>query len=203
ITGLGGQLTLGQFALAGLGAVASYKVADATGNFVLAFAAAALAAGGASLLIGIPALRIRGLMLAVTTLSFALASASWVLQQPWAFSGGVDTGRPIIGSVALESGQSYYWFALVVLALVFGWAHVLRSGPFGRLLIATRDNEDNVRAFGVDGRRIKLVGFLTAGAIAGIGGAVYAHGLQQVSSGAFPASASIAIAAMTVIGGLG
>src|SRR5437764_1940838 len=74
VTGLGGQLSLGQFALAGVGATASYVVTFKTGNYLLGFLAAGAAAAAVSLVIGLPALRIRGLMLAVTTLGFALAT---------------------------------------------------------------------------------------------------------------------------------
>src|ERR1041385_1242949 len=70
VTGLGGQLSLGQFAVAAIGALVSYQIARRTGNYVLSFAYAGGAGAAVSLLIGIPALRIRGLLLTVTTLSF-------------------------------------------------------------------------------------------------------------------------------------
>ncbi|MGN6474945.1 MAG: ABC transporter permease subunit, partial [Mycobacteriales bacterium] len=77
LTGLGGQLTLGQFAVASIGAVVSFQVSRSSGDFFLSLLYAGLAAGVVSVLIGLPSLRIRGLMLTVTTLSFALMTPDW------------------------------------------------------------------------------------------------------------------------------
>lgn len=87
VTGLAGQLSLGQFALAGIGAAASYWMTKHTGDFAFGLLGAAAAGAVAAVLIGLPALRIRGLMLGVTTLSFALMAQSWLFQQDWMFSG--------------------------------------------------------------------------------------------------------------------
>src|SRR5581483_1687709 len=88
LTGLGGQLTLGQFAVAAIGAVVSYQVSRRTGDFPLALLYAGIAAGICCVIVGLPSLRIRGLMLAVTTLGFALAMPAWLLSQPWTFGAG-------------------------------------------------------------------------------------------------------------------
>src|SRR5439155_739387 len=82
-TGLGGQLSLGQFALAGVGATVSYVIVANTGNFALGLLCAGLLGGAVSLVIGIPAMRVRGLMLAVASMGFALAAEGWLFQQPW------------------------------------------------------------------------------------------------------------------------
>ena len=202
VTGLTGQLSLGQFALAGIGAVVSYQVSSRTGWFPLSLLYAGLAAAGASLVIGVPALRIRGLLLAVSTLGFALVTSSWLLQQPWALSDGVDPGKPIVFGTALSSGKSYYFFALAVLVIAMWLARNVRRGAVGRLLVAVRDNEDNARAFTVRARVVKVQGFLVAGFLAGVGGAVYGHMLSNLSASAFPTRASIEVVAMTVIGGM-
>src|SRR5438552_9533580 len=107
ITGLGGQLTLGQFAVAAIGAVVSYHISSRTCDFPLAFIAAGVAAGITSVIIGLPALRVRGLMLTVTTLSFALATPAWLLAQPWMLGSGVSPGQPVIAGHALDTGHSY------------------------------------------------------------------------------------------------
>src|SRR5262249_38249533 len=83
ITGLGGQLSLGQFALAGIGAAGYYWTSDATGSLVFGLLAAGVVASVVSVLIGLPALRGRGLLLAVTTLAFASAAEAWLFQQSW------------------------------------------------------------------------------------------------------------------------
>ncbi len=203
ITGLGGQLTLGQFALGAVGATVSYHVATRTGgNLPLSMLYGGVAAAAASVLIGLPALRIKGLFLAVTTLSFALVVPSWFLQQPWALAGGVDPGRPVVFGRELDSGRTYYWFALAVFVVLFLIARNARRGGFGRLLVAIRDNEDNARAFTLGARRVKLQGFVLAGFIAGVGGAAYGHGFSSIQAGTFLTQFNIDIVVMTVVGGV-
>ncbi len=203
VTGLAGQLTLGQFAIAGVGATASYAVTDATGNFFLGFLGAALAAGAVSLALALPALRIRGLMLAVTTLGFALASQAWLFRQSWMLGPGVTPGRPVIGSLALDSSKEYYFFALGVLLIGFWLARNIWASGIGRRLRAVRDNEDGARAFTVRVTAVKVQGFVLAGVLAGLGGAAYGHSFTRLASTAFPVEASIDVAAMTVLGGIG
>ena len=202
LTGLGGQLTLGQFAVAAIGAVVSFDVSSRTGDFGLAILYAGLAAGAVSMVIGLPSLRIRGLMLTVTTLSFALATPAWLLAQPWMLGDGHDPGRPIVFHHPLDTGRSYYYFALALLAICFVLARNVRAGGFGRLLAAIRDNEDNARAFTVRASRVKMQGYLIAGFVAGIGGAAYGHSLSNIGVSTFPTSASIDVVVMTVIGGV-
>jgi ABC-type branched-subunit amino acid transport system ATPase component/ABC-type branched-subunit amino acid transport system permease subunit len=202
ITGLGGQLSLGQFAIAAVGAWASYEVSSRIGHFELSFLYAGLAGALASLIIGLPALRIRGLFLTVTTLSFALVMPAFILQQGFVLGDGVDPGRPVIGDTPLDTGKLYYLFALPVLVLTVLLARNVRNGGFGRLLTAVRDNEEAARAFTVRASLVKTQGFLLAGFFAGVGGALYGHALSRIGSSTFPTSASIAVVVMTVIGGL-
>ncbi len=203
VTGLSGQLSFGQFAFAGIGAAVSYHVTFRTGNFAVALLAAGIAAGLASAVVGIPALRIRGLLLAVTTLSFALMAQGWLFQQEWMLGDGVAPGRPIIGTLALESGKSYYYFVLVVSAITLWFVRNLRAGGFGRILVAVRDNEDAARAFSVSAGFRKVQAFVVAGFLAGIGGALFGHALSRISLETFPPTASINVVAMTVLGGIG
>ena len=202
VTGLGGQLSLGQFAIAGVGAWVSYEVSSRVGHFELAFLYAGLAGAAASLIIGLPALRIRGLFLTVTTLSFALVVPTFLLQQEWVLGSGVDPGRPVIGSTPLHNGRLYFWFALPVLLVTTIIAWNVRRGGFSRLLIAVRDNEEAARAFTVRASLVKVQGFLLAGFIAGVGGALAGHAFAQLGSTNFPTSASITVVALSVIGGI-
>ncbi|MCU1587365.1 MAG: putative transporter ATPase and permease protein, partial [Frankiales bacterium] len=202
VTGLGGQLSLGQFAIAAVGAWVSYEVSHRIGHFELSFLYAGLAGALASLVIGLPALRIRGLFLTVTTLSFALVMPAFILQQTFVLGDGVDPGRPIIGTHPLDTGKLYYAFSLPVLVLTVLLARNVRNGGFGRLLTAVRDNEEAARAFTVRASLVKTQGFLLAGFFAGIGGALYGHALSRIGSTSFPTSASISVVVMTVIGGL-
>jgi ABC-type branched-subunit amino acid transport system ATPase component/ABC-type branched-subunit amino acid transport system permease subunit len=202
LTGLAGQLTLGQFAVGAVGAVVSFYVSSRTGNFPLSILYGGLTAGAVSVILGLPALRIRGLMLTVTTLSFALVMPVFVLSQVLD-EAGVDPGRPIMpGNHPLDTGQEYYWFAFALLLIAMVLARNIQRSGFGRLLIAVRDNEDNARAFTVRASLVKAQGYLLAGFIAGVGGAAYGHSLSSIGADAFPAKASIDVVVMTVIGGV-
>ncbi|HEX2039831.1 MAG TPA: branched-chain amino acid ABC transporter permease/ATP-binding protein [Acidimicrobiales bacterium] len=203
VTGLGGQLSLGQFALAGVGAAASYFVTYRWGNYFLALAVAGLVAGLVSVVLGLPALRIRGLLLGVVTLSFALAAQRWLLSQSWALGNGVSPGRPLAGDISMEKTQAYYFWALGVLVLGFWLARNVWRGGVGLRLRATRDNEDGARAFGVSPTAVKLQAFVLAGVLAGMAGSVYGHLLSRISARSFDVSTSIDAVALTVLGGIG
>ena len=202
VTGLGGQLSLGQFAVAAVGAVASYQVARGTGNFFLAVLAAGFAGSVVSLGIGLPALRLRGLMLTVTTLGFALVTTEWLLGQPWAFGAGIEPGQINLFGYTLTTEKSYYYYVLGLFVVALLLARNIRVGGLGRKIKAVRDNEDNARAFTVSARTVKLQGFMLAGFIAGIGGCAYGQTLTQLSSLAFGVQTNIDIVAMSVIGGI-
>ncbi len=204
LTGLGGQLTLGQFAVAAIGAVISYKVSSRIGEFPLALLYAGLGAGVVSVVIGLPALRIRGLMLTVTTLGFALATSAWLLSQSWMLGSGRNPGRPTGWPFGgpLDTGHSYYYFALALFVLSLLLALNVRRSGFGRLLVAIRDNEDNARAFTIRASVVKMQGYLLAGFIAGIGGATVGHSLSSIDVSTFPPTASIEVVVMTVLGGV-
>jgi ABC-type branched-subunit amino acid transport system ATPase component/ABC-type branched-subunit amino acid transport system permease subunit len=201
ITGLGGQLSLGQFAIGAVGAVVSFQV-SARAPFPVALICAALAGTAVSVIIGLPALRVKGLMLTVSTLGFALVVNNWGLGQHWALGAGVIPRHPVLFGHRLDTGRSYYYVVLAALLLVLLVAWNTRRLGLGRALVAVRDNEDNARAFTISASRIKLQGFALAGAMAGLGGAVYGHLLSGVDATAFPVQASIDVVAMTVIGGM-
>lgn len=202
VTGMGGQLTLGQFAFAGIGAVASYHISMRTGWFPLSFLYAGVIAAIVALLVGLPALRIRGMMVTVTTLAFALATPAALIGHPWLLGDGVDPGRPIVFGYALETGKAYYFVGLATLLVALLLARNVRTSGFGRLLIAVRDNEDNARAFTVRATAVKMRGMLIAGSLAGIGGAMYGHALSFIGENTFPVTASIDVAKIAVIGGI-
>ncbi len=200
--GLIGLLSLGQVAVAAIGAVAAYWMSQSA-PFPVALLAAALAGAAAALVIGVPALRIRGFLVTVTTLGFALATGNWLLSQSWAFGQGVSPRHPYLFGQSLDTGRSYYYVVLAVflIALLLAWN--TRRMSLGRTLLAIRDNEENARAFTVPVRRLKIQSFALAGAIAGLGGAAYLFLFDFVDASSFPAQSSIDVVAMTIIGGLG
>ena len=203
VTGLGGQLTLGQFALAAVGALVSYRISTRTGGNPLALLGGGAAAAMVTLVIGLPALRIKGLFLAVTTLSFGVAMSSWFLQQPWALGDRVIPPDFVVAGRPIATGRSYYYLALVVFVMLYLLARNVRTSGIGRRLLAVRDNEDAARAFGVRARSIKIQGFLLAGFVAGVGGAVYGHSFAAIDVQQFLAQASIDAVVIAVVGGIG
>ena len=203
LTGTSGQLSLGQFAYAGIGAATSVHVMAKTENFVLGMLAGIAAAALASALVGIPALRLKGLALAVSTLAFALATTAWLLRLDLFLGDGVQPPKPSWFGYDLVLAKDYYLFALLMLALGIWVTGNLRRSGFGLSLQALRDNEDAARAFTVPSRRRKLQLYAVSGAIAGLGGAVIGHSQTQLTVNSFPAAASIDVVALTVIGGLG
>ena len=203
VTGLAGQLSLGQFAIGAVGAVVSYQVSRRTGSFVESFLYAGCVSALISVLIGLPALRIKGLLLTVTTLSFALLVPDYLLGQPWALGAGVSPGQPTVFGEHLTRGRQYVYLALAVLAIATLIARNLQRSGVGRLFISVRDNEDAARAFTVPAARVKVQAFAVAGFLAGLGGALYAHSLTQVSQTTFPTQFSLDVVTMTVIGGVG
>jgi len=207
LTGWAGEISLGQFAFVGIGAaVTASLLVHAHADLFVALIASALVGGLAAVLIGIPALRIPGLFLAVVTLGFAVPVSSWLLSSRYfPLLNPASLLRPKLfgGRVSIESPLSFYFFCLVLLVLVLAGAHNLRHSRAGRALLAVRDNERGAAAFGADATRLKLVAFGLSGALAGLGGGLYAVALRGVSFGSFNAEHSVVVFTMVVVGGLG
>jgi ABC-type branched-subunit amino acid transport system ATPase component/branched-subunit amino acid ABC-type transport system permease component len=200
ITGLAGQLSLGQMAIAGIAGAASALTIAATGVFPAGLAMAAAAGALVSLVVGLPALRLRGPFLAATTLALAVVTSGFLL--PQLLGSGVLAGQPVIAGFALDTGRRYLLFAVLITAACVVLTAVVRNGRLGRSMRAVRDNEDAARAMGVAAARTKLVGFAVAGVLAGMGGALLAHAQSVVVAGIFPLQGNTDVLAAAVIGGL-
>ncbi|XVU21211.1 ABC transporter permease subunit [Actinoplanes sp. CA-054009] len=202
VTGVAGELSLGQFAFAGIGAAVSVRVAAVSGNLFLGIVAGCAAGALAAVVVGIPALRLRGVALGVTTLAFALATSGWLLRQPWLLGDGVTTPYPVWQGYVVSVATDYYLFALLLLGIGWWVTARLRAGGFGRLLLALRDNEEAARALTVPAPLRKLQAYAVCGALAALGGVVIGFGQPQLSVNSFPASASIDAVAIAVVGGM-
>lgn len=204
LTGFGGQISLGQIGLFGIGAAASYQL---TYQLRVPFWVALLLVGaiGAvlSMVIGIPALRIRGLFPAITTLGFALVANKWLLLESWMAGPGVIATRPYVGPLDFVGQKAYYELSLVALLLAVWLTRNVLRGGIGRNLLAVRDNEGHAAAFTVPVVRTKLHAFAVAGFLAALGGAIYGHGVERFSATNFPVTDSLRLVSMTVLGGLG
>lgn len=205
LSGWSGNISLGQFAFAGIGGViAGDLIEKANLDFFVSIACAAVGGALLAILVGLPALRIRGMFLAATTLALAVAVDSFFLN-PSNFSTAIPQGflRPVLWKrFDLANGRTYYFFCLAILLLVVVFVKGLRKARAGRVLLANRDNQNAASAMAVPSVRVKLVGFVLAGAIAGIAGALYATSLRSVGFHTFDSSLSLIVFSMAVIGGL-
>ena len=208
VTGWGGQLSLGQMGLAGLGAFSSAAFVRAGIPFVLALMAGAVAAAAIAAVVGAGALRIRGLFLAVTTFTFGLAANQYLFRIELLSDGNrgaVPFKRGFFFGWDLNSERAYYWFVLGLLVLCFVTVAALRRSGIGRTIIAVRDNPDSAAAYTVSPTRTRLLGFALSGGIAGLGGGALGGLLQQIplQGRFFQPFESLRIVSMAVIGGLG
>ncbi|HWW54667.1 MAG TPA: ABC transporter permease, partial [Acidimicrobiales bacterium] len=211
LTGWAGQISLGQFGLVGAGALAAGGlIARHNIDFFAALAIGIGAGVVVALIIGLPAVRIQGLYLAVTTLAFGYAMQGYLLNKnypigkrllPKGLTANID--RPILyGRIDLENGRSFYYVCLVLLFLVMLAAYAFRRNRSGRVLIAARDNQRAAPAYGINLVRTRLAAFAVSGGMAGLAGVLIIYLQHQVVSQSFSVFASIQVFLATVIGGL-
>jgi branched-chain amino acid transport system permease protein len=206
LTGWGGHISLGQFAIVGVGAlVAGNLITDHNTDILLVLAAAGAAGAIVSLLVGLPALRIKGLFLAVTTLALAVAMDKYVINVnnfPSILAHGVE--KPLfLERIDLNDGYNMYLFCLAFLGLSILASKGVRKARSGRVIIATRDNQRAADAAAIPTTQVKLNAFILSGIIAGVAGGLDVLLLTAVESGSFPPYDSINLFATSVIGGLG
>jgi ABC-type branched-subunit amino acid transport system ATPase component/ABC-type branched-subunit amino acid transport system permease subunit len=204
LTGWSGTVSLGQMATVGIGAiVAGDLVAHLDLDLFQALIGAGAAGGVASLLLGLPALRVRGLYLAVTTMAFAVAANDFFFN-PSNFASALpaEVVRPVLWKrFALGEQGDLYLLCLGVLVLWIVLLAGLRRGRPGRAIIAVRDNRVGAEAAAVPSVRTRLMAFTVAGVIAGVAGALDVVLLGGVTSQTFQVADSVAVLSMVVIGG--
>ena len=206
--GWAGQVSLGHFAFVGSGAfVAAHLLSD---GWSLPFVAlpVGLVGAGVMVAIGLPALRVPGLTLAVTTLGFAIVGQDWLFRQNWfgsSQSSGVILSAPDLArGVGRPASQLVVYYFGCVLVALFAWllATLRRSQP-GRVLIAVRDNSPAAAAFGVTPATTKVLALALSGLLAAVAGVVWADAWRDVANAQFPPQVSLTILALPVIGGAG
>ena len=205
LTGWGGNISLGQFAIVGAGAMAAGNVFERwNGDFIVATLVATVVGGLLALALGVPALRIRGLYLAVTTLAFAVALDSYFLN-PVNFRGSVPERivQPMLFKRFDTSDPTVLYYAcLVCLVAVMAVLLSVRHRRSGLISLATRDNERSADALGVPTTRTKIQTFVLSGCIAGLAGSLYITVLGGVGLGTFQPTSSVNVFCYAVIGGL-
>lgn len=211
LTGFAGQISLSQFALAGLGALmAGTMVMDHDMPFLLALLIGVVSATAIGLLFALPALRTRGINLAVATMGLALSVQSMVFTN-FEFTGGgtgmnIGTDLSVFGWEINRLDHPGRYAVVVLFFLVLAMKVVLnvRRGRAGRRLIAIRTNERAAASLGVSVFGAKLYGFALAAALAGLGGVLLAFKDSNIlfESG-FGPFLSINAVTLAVLGGIG
>jgi sulfate-transporting ATPase len=209
LTGYVGQISLAQMAFAGLGAYfCSRLAADAGLPFLVTVPLAALAVVPCGVLLGAPALRVRGVSLAVVTLGAAVAIDALVFADPQLTGGvdGISIPSPEIFGYSLDGIIHPFRYAmavLVILVLCMTAVGVLRHSRLGLKMLATRDNERAAAAEGVDVVQTKLIAFAIASFLAGLAGALFGYLYGHLSLDAFTPLASVTFVTVAYIGGIG
>ncbi|MFI8879348.1 ABC transporter permease subunit [Streptomyces sp. NPDC055243] len=202
VTGRGGQISLGQAAYAGLGAL--FTALLTAGRFpglpelphLPALAVAVLLVAPLGLLTGWPAISRRGLALALATFAVGVGVSRFVFAQPYATS-GLTLDRP----AGFDSDRAYYVLELLLLAAALLFASSMRRGRMGRALAAMRDHEAGAAAAGVPVRTLKLTAFVAGAALAALGGGMLGMGLRAFDPAAYdPVRGLLWFAAVVVLG---
>ena len=208
LMGYAGQISLGQFTLLGVGAFMSGWLTGADRlalPFMVAVPAAAAAGAAVALVIGVPALRLRGLYLAVVTIAFTYEAQLSVFKIDAISRGsaGVELPRPQINDFIMTRNADYLVVLLLLLAMLWMFDRAVTGSKVGRAFQAVRADEAVAASFGVDVPRYKLLAFVLSGAFAGVAGAMYGHLIQFANSETFPFERSLLLVVIVVIGGLG
>jgi ABC-type branched-subunit amino acid transport system ATPase component/ABC-type branched-subunit amino acid transport system permease subunit len=225
ITGWSGQLSLGQMAFAGVGALVTAMYVRGqeivfglpTGTYMHlelgpvsllpAILAATVITTVLAVILGSGALRARGLLLAVSTFVFAQAAEQYLFDTEL-FTGGrplpIGLPRGELAGVDLASQRTFYWFVLAAVVLAVSVVARLRRQAPGRRIMAVRDNADAAAAYTVSPARAKITAFAVSGALAGLGGALLGAVTQAINTNElFVVGDSLEVVAIAVIGGLG
>jgi branched-chain amino acid transport system permease protein len=208
LTGWAGQISLGQWGFAGVGAlVAGGLAAHMRSDFFVNLIAAGLAGAVAAVIIGLPALRIRGLYLAVTTLAFAIAVQVYLLSPNYTRrflpNNTQAIERPLIyGRYSIAGPRAFYFVTLGALGLCLASARALRNSRAGRVIVAARDNERGAQSYGVSLAKARLAAFAISGFWAALAGGLFAYHQKVVETQAFDISISLLLLTIVVIGGV-
>jgi len=205
LTGWAGQVSIGQFALVAMGAVLGGAMTSRAGlSFWAAIVVVPLLVAGLAMLVGLPALRIRGLFLGIATFALAIATHSALFNEGyfgWLLPERVD--RPRLLLLDFEDERSMYYLVLVGGLLMLLAVVVLRRSRPGRVLIALRENETNVQSFGVNLLRTRLLAFAVSGFMCGFVGVLLAHHQRAVTESSFLPQLSLDVFLFAVVGGVG
>jgi branched-chain amino acid transport system permease protein len=204
--GTAGQINVAQSAFMGVGAYAAAKLSLSDVPFWIAIPAAGLAAAIVSIVFALPAIRVKGFYLALTTLAAQVMFPIIVLGLPVDWLGGPNgiAVEPIgIGGHMLGSPIDMYYCTLLGVVICSVCAFNLQRSRFGRALRAIRDNELAAEVTGIDVKFYKIMSFFAGSLFAGIAGGFFAYYIRYVTTENFGLLLSIWYLGMLIVGGLG
>jgi branched-chain amino acid transport system permease protein len=205
LAGFTGQFSLGHAAFLGVGAYTQAYLTAAGLPFVLSLGMSAALSALIGIVVGLPALRLKGIYLGMATLSFGFIIEEVFAR--WESVTGGNAGKAVSAiqmfGYDVGSGQGFYFVCLTVTVIcTLGILNLLRS-PTGRAFVAIRDSEISAQSMGIHLAYYKTLSFSISAALAGMAGALYAHNLRFISPDQFNLLQSIDLLLMIVIGGLG
>ena len=203
--GMAGQINLGQSAFVGIGAYAAAKLSLAGLPFWAALPLAGVVAGLASVVFGLPAGRVRGFYLALTTLAAQVTFPIVVLRLPSSWlgaSGGLAVDPPHLFGRVLSTPTDMYYLALGVAVVMSFYAFNMKRSRLGRAFRAIRDNDLAAEVMGVDPLRTKVLAFLAGAVFAGVAGGLLAYYIRYVTTDQFTLWISVWYLGMLIVGGV-
>jgi len=205
LSGFTGLASIGHAAFLGVGAYTQAVLSTHGWPFPLSMAMAAGLSAAVGVIVGLPALRIKGIYLSIATLAFGFIVEEVLARWESVTKGnaGMSVTSPQFFGADLSSGEAFYYIALGVCVVVtLGVMNLLRSAT-GRAFIAIRDSEISAQSMGIHLAGYKTLSFALSAAIVGIAGALYAHKLRFISPDQFGIIQSIDLLLLVVVGGLG
>ena len=205
LAGFTGLFSIGHAAFLGVGAYTQAVLTNAGWPFPVALACAGALSAAVGMVVGLPALRVKGIYLGIATLAFGFiveeVFARW--ESVTGGNSGIHIKAPSLFGWKLDTGNEFYFLCLLItVGATLIILNLLRS-PTGRAFVAIRDSEVSAQSMGIHLAYYKTLSFAISAALAGIGGVLYAHKLQFISPDQFNIVQSIDLLLMVVIGGLG
>jgi len=204
--GTAGQINVAQSAFMGVGAFAAAKLSTFEIPFWIAVPIAGLASATIAILFALPAIRVKGFYLALTTLAAQVIFPIIVIALPSDWLGGTSgiAVAPIsVAGHTLTSPADFYYFTLVGVVICSAFAFNLQRSRFGRALRALRDNDLAAEVTGINVSYYKIMSFFAGSLFAGIAGGFFAYYIRYVTTENFNLLLSIWYLGMLIVGGLG
>lgn len=205
-TGWTGQINFGQAAFYGLGAYATAIATKSGLPWIVTPLLSVAIVLAASVILGLPTLRLRTYYLAMTTIGFGeIVRLIIVYWEP--VTGGTSGLRAIPGISVFGVGPhgqiQHYYLLIAMLALAALITARIRRSALGRAMIATKDSEIAAEQSGIDTTRTKLLAFMIGAVYAGLAGCLYASSIRFVSPDSFSGVQAVLFMTMLIVGGMG